>query len=196
MAPSTLAISASHEFVIRNPLDESTNHCSQLLFNSCRTNNRSGIDEHIGLGIIGKMVTMHTHSWRTGEFHSHTRRRQRSRIIARAGHFVAALTGLDRQPGLPCERHYPNVAVTTSPTRATHMGMAEVDDRGAAAVAIRRLRRKCVRAQADQTVREIGTAQTVSSSIGPNKGINVVKHGQKASFLFLSPAVGTFRSNL
>src|SRR6266516_2979167 len=145
MASSTLAISASHEFVIRNPLDESTNHCSQLLFNGCRTNNRAGIDEHIRLGIIGKMVTMHTHSWRTGEFHSHTRRRQRSRIVTWTGHLLPALTGLDCQPRLPCERHHSNVAVTTSPTRATHMCMAEVDDRACSAVAIRRFKKKRVR---------------------------------------------------
>src|SRR6266567_8763533 len=98
MAPSTLAISASHELVIRNPLDESSNHCSQLLFNSCRTNNRSGIDEHIGLGIIGKMVTMHTHSWRTGEFHSHTRRRHRSRIVPRSVPSLRSFTRLERTP--------------------------------------------------------------------------------------------------
>ena len=139
---------------------------------------------------------MHTHSWRTGEFHSHTRRHQHSRIVARTGHLLPALTGLDCQPRLPCERHHPNVAVATSPTRATHMCMAEVDDRACSAIAIRRLRSKRVRSQANQAVREIGTAQTVSSSISPDKRINVVKHRQKASLLFLSPAAGTFRSNL
>src|SRR6266700_36323 len=95
MTPSPLTISAPHNLVLRNPLDESTNHRSQFPFDGRRTDNRANIDEDIGLDLVGKMIAMYTHSRRTGEFHSHTRRGQRSRLVAWTGGLLDAFTGLD-----------------------------------------------------------------------------------------------------